>query len=496
MAGQANVEFTYGSNPSLRFVAERQVRTFETSKGLQGQQISKTLTERYLCQAYTQEGQQLLADALQKIGERTPFDTTTANVLFANAQVVKRIGTSIEINSGREVALQQRPPQGERTAQGAESKQGSEELRTGTGIGEQTISIPYAHDDTFKKVGGTYEVISNEGARGKKARKFLKNYFYYMLGLRCGVSVTTTPESLPPLPMAGVTIDIGGVGGGFMPTAITYTFDANGIVATADCLLAGGAQGNMGNAWFPVAAGISYTAPALTPTDTRPTIYLGQIATVGINAQTTLNAAYPAATSGTGVQAEDTLRFWVFNGSSWVDQGTDPAVTYPAYTPVPTTLLTPLLAAATATRIEVQSLPYPLTLLTEAAVTTKTKLVANKIVKVDVPLSTLAVATATPSVVTGTAVAVPTSSVALAAVAPAVSVSTVIAVPLTNLAVAALAPAQAGADGATVIAPLTSLAITAQVPEGVGADLESFYNSWRLQVYGTDAWVFPDWWAD
>jgi len=152
--------------------------------------------------------------------------------------------------------------------------------------------------------------------------------------------------------------------------------------------------------------------------------------------------------------------------------------------------------ARTSTKLMVTSLAYPLTLLTEAAVTTKTKLVANKIVKVDVPLSTLAVAAATPSVVTGAAVAVPTSSVALGAVAPAVSVSTVIAVPLTNLAVVALAPTQAGANAAAISVPLTSLAITAKVPEGVGADLETFYNSWRLQVYGTDAWVFPDWWAD
>ncbi len=324
----------------------------------------------------------------------------------------------------------------------------------------------------------------------------MKNYFYYMLGLRCGVSVTTPPESLPPLPMTGVTIDIGGVGGGFMPTAITYTFDANGIVATADCLLAGGAQGNMGNAWFPVAAGISYTAPALTVTDTRPTIYLGQIATVGANAQTTLNTAYPTATSGTGVQAVDTLHFWVYNGSSWVDRGTDPAVTYPAYTPVPTTLLTPLLAADTTTRVEVQSLPYALALQTELAITSLTQLVVSKIVKVEPPLAVVSVAGNAPAVALGVVVNVPVNSMALTGIAPAVQQSTVVAAPAGVVAVAGLAPEQVGPDGATVAVPLATINLAGVAPEQAGPDTDTFFSSYYRQVYGWEQSIYPDWWAD
>jgi hypothetical protein len=148
------------------------------------------------------------------------------------------------------------------------------------------------------------------------------------------------------------------------------------------------------------------------------------------------------------------------------------------------------------TQIEVQNLPYALELLTTLVLTTKTAMDAVKVVKVEVPATTVSVAANAPAVAIGAAVQVPVSSVAVAAVAPDVSVSTVIAVPLSNIAMAALAPTQAGADAAVVNVPLSSIAITAQVPEGVGADLENFYNSWRLQVYGPDAWVLPDWWAD
>lgn len=232
-AGQVSVEYTYGSDPTQRFVAKRDIRTFETSKGAQGQQLSKTLTEQYLCHAYTQEGQQILADALQKISQRSPFDTTTANTLFVNAQTIKRLGTSVEINSGREVSLQQRPPEGERTANGQTVEASSEsETISGTGFGTQSLSLPYAPDDRFIKAGAGYDVIPSDAP--VKARAYGQAQNKIRAGMRHGVNIKAAAFAYGGAPGGAAAVSVGGVGVFGLAEGVAYTMDSSGVIVSLD----------------------------------------------------------------------------------------------------------------------------------------------------------------------------------------------------------------------------------------------------------------------
>jgi hypothetical protein len=312
------------------------------------------------------------------------------------------------------------------------------ELALGSATAQRRIelSMPYAPDDAFSGAsGGPFTASPSDAA--EKASRYGRVQNRLLLGNRNGMNLQLAPEKLPAAPFAPMYVQANGLTALYRANGNQWTMGSDGIVCSTDALF-WSAIGGTGTFWFPV-------APGVTTLPTTPPVVSGQITA------TTEVLPYNETVAAAGV-----LR----------------------------------------TQIEVQSLPYALQLLTTLVLTTKTAMDAVKVVKVEVPATTVSVAANAPAVAVDAAVQVPVSSVAVAAVAPDVSVSTVIAVPLSSIALAALAPTQAGADAAVVNVPLSSIAITAQVPEGVGADLETFYNSWRLQVYGPDAWVLPDWWAD
>lgn len=248
--------------------------------------------------------------------------------------------------------------------------------------------------------------------------------------------------------------------------------------------------------WVPVPSGVVALPAAPAVVDNTPSRWRGFVETVGGDPQATLTAAAPSPLNGDGVQDTSTWNVWKYNGTVWVNIGDDVGPKMTVSTLIPLFDERALLNAGTTTGVAVQSLPYAMALQTAMSLVTKTRLQAQKVVLITAPLTTVSVAANAPDVAIGAAVQVPVSTIVMAAVAPAVSVSTVVAVPLTSMALAAFAPTQAGADDTVISVPLSTVTLSALTPEGVGADLETFYNSWRLQVYGTDAWVYPDWWAD
>jgi len=74
----------------------------------------------------------------------------------------------------------------------------------------------------------------------------------------------------------------------------------------------------------PVAPDIT-TFPALPAVqDTTPTEVIGTVASVGSTPQTQLDAAFPSAVAGDGVQDLSTEDYWVYDGSSWGNEGPNP----------------------------------------------------------------------------------------------------------------------------------------------------------------------------
>lgn len=428
-------------SPSGLVLVAKDVTTYERSGD-----FYKTFRVSYQWEGLTQYGSTRLAEA------GATFTTAAEVVALVENSLPNLICTGQSVSTTQQgvTTYQGRPSSADLTnstyASGGDPSNGWRTTSTAElalALGSATaqrrieLTVPYPPDDIFTKIGSppvySYEISDAE----QKAKRFGRVQNKLLLGNRSGMNLQVAAKKMPNAPFAPLVVEANGLSALYRTNGTSWQMDANGILASTDALF-WGAVGGTGSFWFPV-------APGITTLPTTPAVVDGQM-TVG--------------------------------------------------TTVPVWNETLAVVGRTSTKLAVTSLSYPLTLLTEAAVTTRTKLVANKITKVDVPLSTLAVAAPTPAVALGASVQVPVSTVALAAVAPAVSVSTVVAVPLTSIAVAAVAPTQAGADDTVISVPLSTITLSALVPEGVGANLETFYNSWRLQVYGTDAWVYPDWWAD
>lgn len=408
--------------------------------------FTRNSTSEYVWGPRTQQGNQGQAQSAQ-------YFTSAAQVISYLASIksagLTHIGTTVSSTQQGLADYQGRPSAAGRTnsqyADGGDPNNGwrteseSElELALGSATAQRRIelSMPLAPDDVFSgSSGGPFTAVASDAP--EKAVRYGRSQNRLLLGNRSGMNVQMAPELLPSAPFAPFIVQANGLSALYRTNGTSWQMDASGILASTDALF-WGAVGGTGTFWFPV-------APGITTLPTAPAVVDGQM---------TVTTVVPVA--------NETL----------------------------------VAAARTSTKLVVTSLSYPLTLLTEATVTTRTKLVANKITKVEPPLTSIAVNAPTPSLAIGVALQAPSTSVALAALTPDVILSTVVAVPLTSLAVAALAPTQAGADDMVISVPLSTITLSALVPEGIGADLETFYNSWRLQVYGTDAWVFPDWWAD
>ena len=456
IAGGAGVPFVFSPTEyvQLDFIGRQlvsRVKTFTTTA--KNRQLVRRYT--YLPWSQTINGQQTIAqgrDSYTTAAEVTAYLGTLYNQGLALANVEAEIRSTSRPQAAPSEedkinAANADRPDADAAAEGQQSddyrteSEAEIELAVGSAAAQRRIelSMPYAPDDRFRKSGitpnVTYWAVRSDAAA--KARNYGRAQNKLLLGNRSGMNVQTAPELVPEAPFAPVVVQANGLSALYRMNGTSWQMDANGVLLSSD-LLFWGAVGGTGTFWFPV-------APGITTLPSTPPVVAGEM---------TVSTVVPV----------------------WNE----------------TVLTTP----RTRTQLVVTSLPYALTLLTSAAVTSKTKLVANKITKVEPPLTSIALSAPTPAVAIGAAVQVPSSSVALAALAPAVSVSTVVAVPLTSVALAAFAPTQAGADDTVISVPLSTITVSALVPEGVGADLETFYNSWRLQVYGTDAWVYPDWWAD
>jgi len=247
-AGKLNQEFAYGIS-GARFLASRQIRKMETAIGAEGQQVTKVLTEEYLCQAYTQEGQQAIVEAIEVNGELVEFFTSGKAVeIFSNAaKSIKMLGTRYDIASGRELWLQQRPPQGKRTiaawAKGGDPNNGwktqsvgATESVSGTGFGSAGFSLPYAPDDQFIKIVAdgsvSYKAIRSDAPT--KARNYLRAQLSLRAGLRHGVNVKASAFAFNQPVGAGISVGFKGISVYGFAEGVSYTMSPEGVIVSVD----------------------------------------------------------------------------------------------------------------------------------------------------------------------------------------------------------------------------------------------------------------------
>jgi hypothetical protein len=329
------------------------------------------------------------------------------------------------------------------------------------------FSMPYAPDDIFAgPPGGPYISIPSDAPQKARTYGIVQNRLLH--GNRFGMSIQTAPEDMPATPFQSFVVNVDSQNALYVTNGTSWTISNEGVVASTDGLFWGGVGGS-GPAWFPTAPGVSPTATPPVIVDTSPTLLIGTIATVGNTPQDALNTAFPGAVSGNGVQDLSTDRFWVYNGSTWVDVGPTPGPTATASVVLPVWNEKVKVLASTRTSIEVRSYPYSLSPTTSVELNTSTgiEITSTFGAIISIPVTNFTLTAFAPATPTPEVVPVPTVTLTLVAHLPIVTVATIVETPVTAFTLTAYAPTVIGS--VVVEVPATVLTLTSYAPTVIGS---------------------------
>ena len=224
--------------------------------------------------------QQGLAKMAEDVG-----NTGQAYNMFAAAAQLINHGSGTRTTYSREYGTLNKRPNAQKRAKERYAKDPREsfsdlEFITGGAGNAITTSygLPIAPDDEIKVnpdyrgigTGDTHYLVNKSDAPGL-ARQFGRTQQRLTYGHRMGFSVQTVPDKLPPYPGMGITLRLGGIIASYIANAQSWSFDSNGIVASADFLYLGGVGATTSayvtpSPWAPVQDGITVLpiAPAVT----------------------------------------------------------------------------------------------------------------------------------------------------------------------------------------------------------------------------------------
>jgi hypothetical protein len=303
--------------PKPRLIQLKAGETYERSVDSQ-----KTTTTTYRNWVLTLGGQQGSAS----IKEWAPFTAADqlASWLANTSRIMVMVDSQVRTQRGRGgTAGQVRAPQALRIGQ-ANGSSAETTAQLAYAMGGATsdrfvsFSMPYQSDDIFTSSG-----TIQRGDAQAKALRYGRIQNRLLLGNRNGVNLQLHPSKLPARPFDPFYLSNGSLMVQYRANGLNWAFSSEGIVTSVDALFWGVAGGS-GTSWVPVAPGIT-TFPALPAVqDTTPTEVIGTVASVGSTPQTQLDAAFPSAVSGDGVQDLSTEDYWVYDGSSWGNEGPNP----------------------------------------------------------------------------------------------------------------------------------------------------------------------------
>ena len=312
------------------------------------------------------------------------------------------------------------------------------ELALGSATAQRRIefTMPKAPDDVFTRAGTApnYTYSSEASDAPAKARRYGRSQNRLLLGNRSGMNVQMAAPLMPAAPFAPFVVQANGLLALYRTNGTSWQMDASGILASTDALF-WGAVGGTGTFWFPV-------APGITTLPTAPAVVDGAMTVTST---------------------------------------------------VPTWNETVVAVAKTSTKLEVTSLPYALSLLTQVAVTTRTALAVTRILKVEVPAADVSVAGVAPAVSIGVALRPPAADVAVAGAVPAVSTATVVQVPAANVAVVGAAPT-VEASLTVVLVPVAEITVAGATPDLQAGD--DYYTNLATQFFTLLRDWRVDWWGD
>ena len=318
-----------------------------------------------------------------------------------------------------------------------ESKE-SLELALGSATAQRRIefTMPKAPDDVFTRAGTApnYTYSSEASDAPAKARRYGRSQNRLLLGNRSGMNVQMAAPLMPAAPFAPFVVQANGLSALYRTNGTSWQMDASGILASTDALF-WGAVGGTGTFWFPV-------APGITTLPTAPAVVDGEMTVTST---------------------------------------------------VPTWNETVVAVAKTSTKLEVTSLPYALSLLTQVAVTTRTALAVTRILKVEVPAADVSVAGVAPAVSIGVALRPPAADMAVAGAVPVVSTATVVQVPAADVDVVGAAPT-VEASLTVVLVPVADITVAGATPDLQAGD--DYYTNLATQFFTLLRDWRMDWWGD
>jgi hypothetical protein len=229
--------------------------------------------------------------------------------------------------------------------------------------------------------------------------------------------------------------------------------------------------------YTPVAPGISYESlPEITVgstdpdqvilVDTSPSRFVGCILDTADNAQGRLNALFPTAIAGDGVNERRNNDIWVYDGAIWNNVGPTPGLTIQN---LPSLILpyneTAIYDARVTIGNDVVKFDYALELLTEVpALRVATGIVFAPVTVVPAVTAFIGLDALTPQVSISARVDAPTAETSLTANAPQVNTGSTLEVPVADLELVAEVPELVGRPRTSVFAPRFDVALTAQIP--------------------------------
>lgn len=217
-----------------------------TTKYDEREDITTTTTVNTKPKAFTSSGANEIARRVEKWTDLGQIDSARMNNLLAEAVLMTFDSASSTTNVGRgeidvpsnSTTAQQTGPLVQADTSGIEWINGSTESQLVT-----QFSVPYSGDDYLTNVSGSgptlqYTIVKSDAPT--KARNYGNLQNRLLLGNRNGLSIQISANSMPVEPFSAVYIEANGLIAEFRTNGTSYTFDANGIVASTDALFWGG----------------------------------------------------------------------------------------------------------------------------------------------------------------------------------------------------------------------------------------------------------------
>jgi hypothetical protein len=215
--------------------------------------FKRSTTKRYGPWAATISGQQSIAESRESFTFVAQVEEYIADAIRGRYLIDVTISTERRSGGDQEAPLPEEqineelaedtgdPNNGFRTESVSET-----EVVTGSPLSQRRIelSMPYAPDDTFRKVKVSDDPIrycyyASRSDAPAKAARYGRAQNRMLLGNRSGMNIQIVPEKLPSAPFAPLYIEAAGTIALYRVNAASWTMDANGIVASTDAMFWG-----------------------------------------------------------------------------------------------------------------------------------------------------------------------------------------------------------------------------------------------------------------